>query len=103
MQPFKQISIDFKSMIPFTKHPYLLTILDKCSWFPFGNPVSDTSAQTVIRCFPDLFAVFSVPGYVHSDCGIAFMATKLKELLLSKGLATSRTTLYNPTGNSRKT
>ncbi|XP_029646102.1 uncharacterized protein LOC115219939 [Octopus sinensis] len=55
MQPFERTSIDFKGPIPFTKHPYLLTIDDEYSRFPFGYPVSDTSARTVIKCLTDLF------------------------------------------------
>lgn len=46
MHPFERISVDFKCPIPFTKHLYLLTIVDEYSRCPFGYPVSDTSAQT---------------------------------------------------------
>ncbi|XP_014770876.1 uncharacterized protein LOC106869587 [Octopus bimaculoides] len=101
IQPFERISIDFKGPIPSTMHPYLLTIIDEYSRFPFGYPVSDTSAQTVIKCLTDLFSVFGMLSYVHSDRGTAFMSTRLREWHLSKGIATSRTMPYNPTGNSQ--
>ncbi|XP_014780845.1 uncharacterized protein LOC106876699 [Octopus bimaculoides] len=85
---------NFKVLIPSEKHPYPLTIVDEYSQFPFGYPVSDTSAQTAIRCFTDLFSVFVMSGYVHSDRGIAFMSTELREWLFNKGIAASRTTPY---------
>ena len=56
-------------------------------------------SQTVISKLCDLFSLFGMPAYVHSDRGSSFMSEELKSFLISKGIATSRTTPYNPRGN----
>ena len=42
-----------------------------------------------------------MPGYVLSDRGPSFMSDKLKACLFSKGITSSHTIPYNPTGNSQ--
>ena len=59
------------------------------------------TAATVIKCFCSLFSIFGMPSYVHSDRGSNFMSHELKEFLHSKGIATSRTTPFNPKGNGQ--
>ncbi|KAL7639174.1 UNVERIFIED_CONTAM: hypothetical protein RMT77_010708 [Armadillidium vulgare] len=59
------------------------------------------SAKTVIRCLSQLFSIFGLPSYVHSDRGTAFMSQELKQFLHGFGVATSRTTPYNPQGNGQ--
>ena len=56
---------------------------------------------TVIRCLNDLFSIFGMSGYVHSDRGSSFMSQELKQYLHSNGIATSRTTSYKPEGNGQ--
>ncbi|KAG5323337.1 GVQW3 protein, partial [Acromyrmex heyeri] len=48
-----------------------------------------------------LFSVFGIPTYIHSDRGALFMSQELKAFLTSHGIATSRTTPYNPKGNGQ--
>ena len=43
--------------------------------------------------------MFGIPAYIHSDRGSAFMSAEFKRYLLDKGIASSRTTSYNPAGN----
>ena len=45
--------------------------------------------------------MFGMPSYVHSDRGTSFMSSELRSFLHSKGIATSRTTSYNPEGNGQ--
>ncbi|GFO33885.1 pro-pol polyprotein [Plakobranchus ocellatus] len=59
------------------------------------------SASTVVRCFCQLFSLFGMPQYIHSDRGSNFMSSELKDFLHSKGIATSHTTPYNPRGNGQ--
>ena len=59
------------------------------------------SSKTIINCLCSLFSVFGMPAYIHSDRGAAFMSEELKQFLLSKGIASSRTTPYNPKGNGQ--
>ena len=42
-----------------------------------------------------------MPAYVHSDRGASLISNELKEFFTSRGIATSRTTPYNPRGNGQ--
>ena len=42
-----------------------------------------------------------MPAYIFSDRGSAFMSAEFKRYLLDKGIASSRTTSYNPAGNGQ--
>ncbi|MES9976517.1 MAG: reverse transcriptase domain-containing protein, partial [Candidatus Thiodiazotropha sp.] len=101
-QPFERLSVDFKGPLPSaSRNRYLLTIIDEFSRFPFAFPTSDLSAKTVINCLTQLFAIFGMPSFIHSDRGTAFMSSELTDYLHSKGIATSRTTPYNPQSNGQ--
>lgn len=101
-QPFERLSVDFKGPLPSSsKNRYLLTMIDEYSRFPFAFPCQDVSAQTVINCFCQLFAIFGMPSFIHSDRGASFMSSDLRNFLHEKGIATSRTTPYNPEGNGQ--
>lgn len=99
---FERLNLDFKGPLPSSsKHRFLLTIIDEYSRFPFAFPCSDVSTQTVISCLQTLFYLFGMPAYIHSDRGTSFMSHELKSYLTTQGIATSRTTAYNPTGNGQ--
>ena len=93
-------TIDFKGPVK-GKHPYLLVVIDEFSRFPFAFPCRDVSARTVIECLTQLFCLFGMPGYIHSDRGSAFMSAELRKFLVSRNVATSLTTPYHPEGNSQ--
>ena len=59
------------------------------------------ATSTVIKYLENFFFIFGMPEYVHSNSGPSFMSDKLKAWLFSKGLANSRNTPCNPTGNSQ--
>ena len=59
------------------------------------------SAPSLIKCFTDLFSLFGMPAFIHSDRGSSFMSTEFKNFLHEKGVATSRTTPYNSRGNGQ--
>ena len=101
-QAFERLSIDFKGPLPSTNNnTYLLTIIDEYSRFPFAFPCSNMTTNTVIDCLCQLFSIFGMPAYIHSDRGSAFMSSELQNFLISKGIATSRTTSYNPQCNGQ--
>ena len=101
-QPFERISIDFKGPLPTnSRNRYLLTIIDEFSRFPFAYPCADMSTRTVIHCLSNLFSIFGMPAYVHSDRGSSFISDELQTFLHKKGIATSRTTAYNPQSNGQ--
>ena len=102
IQPFERLSIDFKGPLPSSsRHKYLLTVIDEFSRFPFAFPCVDISSSTVIDCLHRLFTIFGLPSYIHSDRGSAFMSSELRSFLHEKGVATSRTTPYNPSGHGQ--
>jgi len=101
-QPFERINIDFKGPLPSNNgNKYFLNIVDEYSRFPFVFPCSDISTSTVIKCLTTLFSLFGMPAFVHSDRGASFMSHELQAFLREKGVATSRTTSYNPAGNGQ--
>ena len=101
-QPFERLSVDFKGPLPSNnKNIYLLDIIDEYSRFPFAFPCPDTKSSTVISCFSQLFSMFGMPSFIHTDQGSAFMSQELKQYLLSKNVATSRSTPYNPQCNGQ--
>lgn len=98
----ERLSIDFKGPLPTsTNNPYLLTVIDEYSRFPFAFACPNMSSSTVIKCLDQLFTLCGTPGFVHSDRGASFMSRELKEYLSQKGIATSRTTPYHPIGNGQ--
>lgn len=100
--PFERLNIDFKGPLPSsTNKKYLLTIVDEYSRFPFAIPCSDTSSSTVISCLQQIFVIFGMPAYIHSDRGSVFISKEITSYLHSKGIATSRSTPYNPEGNGQ--
>ena len=98
--PFERLSLDFKGPLPSnTRNRYLLTIIDEYSRFPFAYPCQNMTSETVIGCLSNLFSIFGMPGYIHSDQGSSFMSNELRNYLHTRGIATSRSTPYNPEGN----
>lgn len=95
--PMERLSIDFKGPIPSkTNNRFILTVIDEYSRFPFAFPCSDISAKTVIKHLNSIFMIFGFPSYIHSDRGRSFLSSEEREFLHSRGIATSRTTAYNP-------
>ena len=79
----------------------MLTIVDEFSRFPFVFPCQDINSSTVIKCLCQLFAIFGMPSYVHSDRGSNLISEELKQFFNGRGIATSRTSRYNPQGNGQ--
>ena len=101
-QPFVRLNIDFKGPLPTSnQNKYILTICDEYSRFLFAFSCRDTRAKSVITPLRELFVVFGMAAYLHSDRGSAFMSHELKQFLHNKGIATGRTTSYNSSGNGQ--
>ena len=87
--PFEQISFDFKGPLPLTnQNRFLITIIDKYSQFLFAFPCRDTCAKSIISSLDQVFTIFGMPTYTHSD-----------RRSVDKSIASSRTTTYNPAEN----
>jgi len=59
------------------------------------------TAKTVIQCLMQLFSIFGMCSYIHSDRWSCFQSHELKSWLHSHGVATSRTTSFNLRGNGQ--
>ncbi|KAJ8887173.1 hypothetical protein PR048_013388 [Dryococelus australis] len=101
-QPFEIINMDFKGPLPSaTRNCYMLVLIDEHSHFPFAFPCPDMRASTVINKLKELFSLFGAPAYIHTDRNSMFMTQEIKSFLSAIGVATSRTTPYNPQGNGQ--
>ena len=100
--PFEGLIPDFKGPLPSTnQNRFLITIINEYSRFPFAFSCRDTSAKSIISGLDQVFSMFGMPAYIHSDRGSAFMSAEFKRYLFDKGIASSRTTSYNPAGNGQ--
>jgi len=75
--------------------------MDEYSRFPFAFPCSSVNAQSVIACLTQLFVLYDMPAYIHSDRGSAFLSQELITFLHERGVACSRTSAYNAPGNGQ--
>ena len=100
-KPWERINVDFKGPLNSSKNRFMFVVIDEYSRYPFAFSCADTSAKTVVACLCELFTLFGLPGYVHSDRGAAFVSREVKDYLHSRGVATSFTSPYHPTGNSQ--
>ena len=99
-RPMERLNLDFKGPLPSnTTNKYILTVIDEYTRFPFAIPCPDVKTTSVIKALCQIFSIFGLPAYIHSDRGSAFMSSELKQYLHNKGIATSRTTPYNPQWN----
>ena len=55
----------------------------------------------IISGLNQVFTLFGMPAYIHSDRGSAFMSAEFKRYLIDKDIASSRTTSYNPDRNGQ--
>ncbi|KRZ96710.1 Retrovirus-related Pol polyprotein from transposon gypsy [Trichinella sp. T8] len=85
-----------RPLLSTSSNRYILTVVDEYSRFPFAFPFPDISTQTVSKCLTQLFYLFGMPAYIHTDRGSSFMSNDLKTYLHSLGVVTSRTTAHNP-------
>ncbi len=102
LKPFDRLSVDFKGPITSSNpNKYLLVIVDEYSRFPFAYPCKDSSSATVIKHLGNLFSVFGLAGYIHSDNGSGFISRELVDYLTSLGVPCSNSSAYNPRGNGQ--
>ena len=100
MKPMERLSIDFKGPVPSdTLNKYLLVIIDEYSRFPFVFPCRDMTTSTVIECLDKLFTLCGTPEFIHSDNGPAFIFHQFTSYLLQRGISSSKSSIYHPSGN----
>ena len=101
-QPLERLSIDFKGPVPScTNNKYLFVAVDEYSRFPFIFPCKDMTAPTIIKCLQEIFALFGMAGYIHSDNGPSLVSKELQDALFKLGIPCSNSSVYNPRGNGQ--
>ena len=99
-QPLERISIDFKGSLPSSSvNKYLLIVVDEYSRFPFAFPCKDMTTWTVTQCLDQIFTLCGTPSFVHSDNAPSFCSHEFKTYLTSRGISSSKSSIYNPAGN----
>ena len=102
MKPMERLSIDFKGPVPSNApNKYLLVIIDEYSRFPFVFPCRDMTTSTVIECLDKLFTLCGTPGFIHADNGPAFISHEFTSYLLQRGISSSKSSIYHPSGNGQ--
>ena len=71
----------------------------RISRFPFAFPCKNTSIETIQKCLLQLFSLFGMPNYIHSDMGSSLISNELHNYLLSYNVAMSQSAPYNPRRN----
>jgi len=100
VRPCDRIRVDFKAPVS-GPHPYLLSVVDEHSRFPFVFPCKNMKSSTVTQCLSSLFCLFVFSGCVHSDRGAPFASRETRSFLATRGISFSTSTPYHPQGNSR--
>ena len=101
-QPMERLSTDFKGPLRSTsKNRYLLTVIDGYSRFPLAFACTSTNTDSVIQSLNQIFIVFGMPPYIHSDRGTSFLSKEEREYLTNLGIANGRTTPYHPQRNGQ--
>ena len=97
-----RISVDFKGPLPsVSSNKYMLTVVDEYSRFPFAFPCPDISSGTVTKCLDQVFNLCGFPSFVHSDRGRSFISQSMKSYFNARGIVSTTSTPYHPTGNSQ--
>ena len=79
----------------------MLTVVDEFSRLPFALLCASIDTKTVNTSLNQLFAIFELPSYVHSDRAATFTSRKLSSYFLRRGIACSRTSVCNAPGNCK--
>ena len=101
-QSMERLSVDFKGpLMSSTANKYLFVVIDEYSRFPFAFPCKDMTTSTVIGCLDKLFAICGTPGFIHSDNGPCFVSQEFRDYLLRRGISSSKSSVYHPSGNGQ--
>ena len=100
--PKERLSIDYKGPLASSlSNKYLFIVIDEYSRFPFAFPCKEMTSSVLINCLDKLFTLCDTPCLVHSDNGLAFVSSKFRRYLLNRGIASSKSSIYHPSGNGQ--
>ena len=98
----ERLSIDFKGPLPSSlNNKHLFIVIDEYSRFPFAFPCKEMTSSVVSNCLDKLFTLCGTPCFVHLDNSPAFVSSEFRRYLLNSGIASSKTSIYHPSGNGQ--
>ena len=100
---FQKLCVDLVGPLPETTrgNNWVLVIMDTFSRYWDALPIPDGTTHTIARTLDErLFCYFGICEQLHSDQGAAFESALMDELCQLWGIKKTRTTSYNPRGNS---
>lgn len=102
-RPFQRLYIDFMGPYPRTRdgNTYIFVCLDHFSKYVYLKPLRKATAGEVVKCLErEVFHVFGVPEFVHSDNGKQFVSVLFGEFLQKYGVRHIKTAFYSPQANA---
>lgn len=102
-RPFQRIYIDFMGPYPRTTegNSYIFVCLDHFTKFVFLTPMRKATSADVVKYLErNVFHIFGVPEYIHSDNGKQFVSEMFKVFLDKYGVKHMRTGFYSPQANA---
>lgn len=103
VQPFQMLSVDIVGPLPTQRSGFrfILTIIDHCTRWLEAVPLTTVTATACATAITRNWILrYGPPQIIHSDRGSQFCSFIWKQLLSSFGIEASKTTAYNPQGNS---
>ncbi|BHF70471.1 hypothetical protein SprV_0301352200 [Sparganum proliferum] len=98
---FSHVHLDIVGPLPLSNGcSYLLTCVDRFTWWPEAIPLPDIAAPTVVKAFLSRWvATFGAPATITTDRGAQFESHLFQSLLSFLGCTRIRTTAYHPAAN----
>ncbi|BHF70922.1 hypothetical protein SprV_0401397500 [Sparganum proliferum] len=98
---FSHVHLDIAGPLPLSNGcSYLLTCVDRFTWWPEAIPLPDIAAPTVVKAFLSRWvAIFGAPSTITTDRGAQFESNLFQSLLSFLGCTRIRTTAYHPAAN----
>ena len=96
-QPWEMITVDILK-VPLSSHNnrYLLVVQDYFTRWITAIAILNQTAICITSILVKLFSEFGVPKSLHSDQGMNFESTILRQTLEAFGVSTTCTTAYHP-------
>lgn len=101
-RPFQKLYIDLMGPYPRSSNnnKFILVIVDQLTKFVFLKALSSSTTPKIISYLTDeVFMLFGVPEFIHTDNGPQFISKMFQDLLSDFKITHIRTAYYSPQAN----